>query len=107
MGPFLTPQAHDCGDGMFCLLAGSAAEAEAIAAANPFHRRGIRTYTASGFCSARPACVAPCLPASAPHAQRMRTACALPAGAARGLMRLPPAPTTRLQVRPWLEKILS
>ncbi|KAL4437005.1 hypothetical protein ABPG75_004144 [Micractinium tetrahymenae] len=45
MGPFLTLEADDCGDGMFCLRAGSLAEAQAIAARNPFHRRGIRTYT--------------------------------------------------------------
>ena len=45
MGPFLTPEAHDCGDGMFCLRAADAAEAAAIAAQNPFHRRGVRTYT--------------------------------------------------------------
>lgn len=45
MGPFLTLEANDCGDGMFCLRAASLAEAKAIAARNPFHRRGIRTYT--------------------------------------------------------------
>jgi uncharacterized protein YciI len=45
MGPFLTPQAHDCGDGMFCLRAASEAEAAAIAAANPFHARGVRVFT--------------------------------------------------------------
>ncbi len=45
MGPFLTLEADDCGDGMFCLRAHSLAEAKAIAARNPFHRRGIRTYT--------------------------------------------------------------
>ncbi|KAL4858274.1 Amidase 1 [Chlorella vulgaris] len=45
MGPFLTPEAHDCGDGMFCLRAGSLDQAAAIAAQNPFHRRGIRVFT--------------------------------------------------------------
>lgn len=45
MGPFLTHEAHDCGDGMFCLRASSLEEAQAIAATNPFHRRGIRVCT--------------------------------------------------------------
>ena len=44
MGPFLTPEGHDCGDGMFCLRAASTAEAVAIVDQNPFHQRGIRTY---------------------------------------------------------------
>lgn len=38
--PSLPPRA-----GMFCLAVGSHAEAAAIAARNPFHRRGIRVYT--------------------------------------------------------------
>lgn len=45
MGPFLTPEAEDCGDGFFCLRAASQDEAASIAAQNPFHQRKIRVYT--------------------------------------------------------------
>ncbi|PSC74805.1 amidase [Micractinium conductrix] len=45
MGPFLTMEADDCGDGMFCLRANSLAEAREMVASNPFHRRGIRVAT--------------------------------------------------------------
>lgn len=43
-GPFLTRDGEATGEGMFILRADEVAEAETIAAADPFHQAGVRSF---------------------------------------------------------------